>query len=70
MAADYTITDQRPVTTASPGGVFVPSMEISFTTKPSGQPGRVVVPNTQYTPATVDQIVGTAARNIEEVHNL
>ncbi|HET9247706.1 MAG TPA: hypothetical protein VFO15_18020 [Xanthobacteraceae bacterium] len=70
MAADYTVTDQRPVTVASAGGVFVPSMEITFVTKPSGQPGRVTVPNSQYTPAHVDEILTTAARNIEAVHAL
>ena len=70
MAADYTITDQRPVTTASPGGVFVPSMEITFTTKPSAQPGRLTVPISQYTPAHVDEVLTAAARNIEAVHAL
>jgi hypothetical protein len=70
MAADYTITDQRPVTSAGPGGVFVPSMEITFTTKPSGQPGRVTVPMSQYTPASVDQVLTAQAQTIEAVHNL
>lgn len=70
MAADYTITDQRPVMSASPGGQFVPSMEITFVTKPNAQPGRVTVPTTQYTPENVDRIVGEAARNIEAVHTL
>ena len=70
MAADYTITDQRPVTHASAGGTFVPSMEITFVTKPSAQPGRVIVPVTLYTPAHVDEVVGAAARQIEAVQAL
>lgn len=70
MAADYTITDQRPTTDATAGGVFVPAMQITFVTKPSGQPGVVRVPMSGYTPAHVDEIVGEAARTIEAVHAL
>lgn len=70
MAADYTIVDQRPTTTANAGGVFTPAMEIAFTTKPSNVPGRVTVPVSQYTPQHVDEVVTAAARNIEAVHNL
>lgn len=70
MADHYTITDQRPVTDATPGGVFVPAMEIAFVTKPSNQPGRVRVPLAAYTPAHVDDVVTAAARNIEAVQAL
>ena len=70
MAADYTITDQRPVTASTAGGVFVPSMEITFVTKPNAQPGRVTVPISAYTPDHVNEIVTAAARNIEAVHAL
>ena len=70
MAADYTITEQRPVTTTSAGGAFVPAMEILFVTKPSGVTGRVVVPIAQYGPANVDDVVTAAARNIEAVQQL
>lgn len=70
MAANYTITDQRPVTDAAPGGVFVPAMEITFTTKPSGIAGRVRVPVSQYSAATVDDIVTKQADIIEQVQHL
>jgi hypothetical protein len=70
MAADYQIVDQRPVTDVSPSGVFVPAVEITFTTKPSGMTGRVRIPETTYTPDHVDEVVGTAARNIETVQAL
>jgi hypothetical protein len=70
MAADYTITDQRPVTDAGPGGVFVPAMEITFVTKPSQVAGRVRVPLSQYSPTTVDAAVTAQAQTIEAVHNL
>lgn len=70
MATDFQITDQRPVTDASPSGTFVPAMEITFTTKPSGIPGRVRIPLTAYTPDHVDDVVGASARNIEAVQAL
>lgn len=70
MAADYTIVDQHPVTDVNAAGVFVPSMEIAFVTKPSGQPGRVRVPSAMYTPTHVDQVVTAAAQTIEAVQAL
>jgi hypothetical protein len=70
VAETYKIESQRPITSPDASGTFVPAMEITFTTKPSGVPGRVLVPNSQYTPANVDKAVDAAARNIEAVHNL
>ena len=70
MAADYTITDQRPVTDATAAGVFVPAVEIRFVTKPSQQPGVVRVPTSMYTTDHVDDVVGAAARTIEAVQHL
>ena len=70
MAATYTITDQRPVTDAGPGGVFVPAMEITFITKPSGVAGRIRVPMSAYGATTVDEMVKAQADAIESVHNL
>lgn len=70
MAANYTITDQRPVTDAGPGGVFVPAMEITFVTKPHNIAGRIRVPNSQYTPVNVDQLITAQAEVIESVQTL
>jgi hypothetical protein len=70
MAANYTVADQRPVTDAGVGGTFVPSMEITFTTKPSNITGRVRVPMAQYTPEQVDRVLAAQAEQIENVQKL
>jgi hypothetical protein len=70
MAANYTVTDQRPVTDAVPGGTFVPAMEITFTTKPHNIAGRVRVPMSHYTATEVDTIVSAQAALMESVQEL
>jgi hypothetical protein len=70
MAAHYTVQDQRPVTVAGPGSTFVPSMEITFTTKPSGIGGRITVPMSHYTPDHVDELLNAQAERIETVQAL
>ena len=70
MADTYTVTGQTPVTDLSPTGTFVPAMEITFTTKPSGVMGRVRVPLAQYTPDVVDHAISVQAELIEQVQAL
>ena len=70
MAANYTVQDQRPVTDAGIGGTFVPAMEITFVTKPSGIGGRARVPIAQYTPDQVDRVLRAQAEQIEAVQGL
>lgn len=70
MGANYTVADQRPVTDAGVGGAFVPSMEITFTTKPHNIAGRVRVPMSQYTPDAVDRVLSAQAEAIERVQDL
>lgn len=70
MGANYTITDQRPVTDPTPGGAFVPAMEIVFTTKPNTITGKVRVPMSKYDAANVDEIIGRQAALIESVQEL
>lgn len=70
MAADYTITEQRPVIDATAGGTYAPAMEIRFTTRPTGTPGVVRVPQAQYTADHVNEVVTAAAQAIEAVNAL
>jgi hypothetical protein len=70
VAANYKITHQQPITTSQPGGLFVPGMEITFTTIPSNTVGKVVIPNAQYTRENVDKVVSAQAATIEDVQGL
>jgi hypothetical protein len=70
MADTYTIVSQAPVMDADAAGQLVPSVEIRFTTKPSAQPGKVRVPQSQYSPENVDRIVSREAATIEAVQAL
>lgn len=70
MAATYTITSQAPKKRAMPGGLFADVVDITFTTKPSGQPGLITIPATAFTPDEVDRLVTAAAGNIEAVQHL
>jgi hypothetical protein len=70
MAANYKITHQQPITTSQPGGMFVPGMEITFTTIPHDVVGKVVIPTAQYTKENVDRVVSAQATTIEDVQAL
>lgn len=70
MAENYTIVSQTPVMDADGSGQIVPAVEVRFATKPSAQPGRVRVPQSQYSPETVDTIVSREAATIEAVQAL
>lgn len=70
MAETYTIVSQTPRMDTDAAGQVVPSVEVRFTTKPSAQPGRVSVPQSQFTPDNVDRIVSAEAANIEAVQAL
>lgn len=70
MSEAFKIENQRPATRAKPGGGFVPVMEITFTTKPSGITGTVDVPDSAYMPDEVARLVGAKAALLEEVQAL
>ena len=70
MAETYTIISQTPKMDADAAGQIVPAVEVRFTTKPSAQPGRVTIPQSQYTPDNVSKIVAAEAANIEAVQAL
>lgn len=70
MADTYAVTGQVPTTTVGPSGTFVETMDITFTTKPSGVVGRVAIPMSHYTPAEVDKVIVAAAATIESVQAL
>jgi hypothetical protein len=70
MADTYTIVSQTPMMTDDGTGQIVPAVEVRFTTKPSGQPGRVRIPQSQFTPDNVDRIVSAEAATIEAVQAL
>jgi len=70
MADAYEVTNQRPTTTAGPGGVVVPAIEVTFTTKPSGVEGSVRIPQAGYTVDAVRQAIEHQAGVLEAVQNL
>jgi len=70
MADTYTIVSQLPVMDSDPSGQVVPSVEVRFTTKPSAQPGKVRIPQSQFTPDNVDRVVKAQAATIEAVQAL
>lgn len=70
MASTYTIVSQAPKTVMLPGGTLVPSIVVTFTTKPSEQSGQVTIPASQYTADEVDRLVSEQAKTIEEIQNL
>lgn len=70
MAATFTITRQVPVTDTVPGGTFVRSTEITFTTVPSGIVGKVRVPDADYTVEHVAEVVGARAALLEAAQAL
>jgi hypothetical protein len=70
MAELYKVESQRPVQDVMPGGTFEPAMEISFTSKPSGVPGRVRIPMSAYSADHVNQVLTDQARLLESVQTL
>lgn len=70
MSETFTIQNQVPATRNQAGGGFVPVMEITFMTKPSGIVGKVDVPDSTYTPDEVAKIVDAKARLLEAVQAL
>ncbi len=70
MADTYTIVSQVPRVRSAPGGQFTRVIEVTFTTKPSGQTGMVDIPADGYGPDTVADIVAAQAAAIERVQHL
>lgn len=70
MADNYEITAQRPTTIIGPDGNVGPAVTITFTTIPHKVPGVVTVPQIDYTPDRVADIVGAAATNAEAIQAL
>ena len=68
MADTYEVTAQRQTTRLSPSGQFTEVVEVSFTTKPSGATGTVVVPVSQYQPDAVIGMIERQAAALETGH--
>lgn len=69
MADNYQVTTQEEVTDYS-GATAVPSVRVSFTTKPSGVAGTVIVPKSTYSPQAVHDAIQAQADLLEQVQAL
>jgi hypothetical protein len=70
MADAYTVENQAPTTIVSPGGLVVPAVEVTFTTKPSGVGGRVKIPTSIFSTDEVDKAIRGQVAVLEAVQNL
>ena len=70
MAAGYEIVSITPRLRNVAGSTFARVQEVTFTTKPSGLPGRVDIPDDEFDPMHVDGVVAPAAANLEAVKAL
>lgn len=66
----YTIVSQVPRTIAVPGGVFSDVIVVTFTTKPSGQVGKVTIPVQAYNAQAVADQVSAQAQLLEQIQAL
>lgn len=70
MAEGYKITGQLPTSAVGPTGTYVPSIQVSFETKPSGIIGHVTLPVSAYTVDAVAKAVSESAALLEQVQAL
>ena len=70
MAQTYDVTGQREVIDLTASDGAVKSVEISFTTKPSGIAGTVTIPKATYTPQAAQAAIDAYAANLEATHAL
>lgn len=70
MADNFTIIGQRRTSKPGPNGQLQDIFQVDFVTKPNNVASTVDVPDTQYNPETVLQLVTQAAANIEAIHTL
>lgn len=70
MAETYEITAQTPTTIIGGDGLVAPAIEVSFTTIPSGVPGKVRIPTAIFTTDEVRKAVEKQAAIHEAVARL
>lgn len=70
MADAYTVVSQVSTSAAGPTGVFVPSIVVTFRTKPNDIVGSVTLPQSTYGTAEVDKAIRAAASVLEAVQQL
>ena len=70
MAETYTVNTQTPTTTRDAAGNYVPGIEVTFTTKPSGIVSSVIVPRSQYSADEVDKAIAQSVTVLEAVQKL
>lgn len=66
----YKITSQEKTQTFTPDGRFVTVWKVGFESLVSHNHAFIEVPDTEYTPATVDQMIEAQLDTVEGVHNL
>ena len=69
MAADWVVIDQRQTTTQTSGGQWVEAMRVDFKTT-SGVEGYVIVPQSQYSPNAVRDLISARVAVIDSVAQL
>lgn len=70
MADSFTITGQKELLALDDAGNAVKSMEVNFTTVPSGITASETIPVSQYSTAHVHDLLTKRAQEIEAVHAL
>ena len=70
VADKYQVTNQQRRVQVLDNGRTVDGVQITFVTKPSNVESELFVPQTQYTPDEVRQLLDAAAQNVEAIHTL
>lgn len=70
MADTFTVTGQVPATDIGPTGTVVPTIKVTFSTKPHNIVGFVNIPVSAYTAEEVAKVVGAHAAALERVQAL